>query len=116
MCIGANYHDHVAEMPVPMEPEYPFAFVKPTHNTLRASGDAVEAPKGVAMMDWEAELGAVIGTSAKNVGEGEALSHVAGYINFNALSARDWLASRPHNAAARQTGKAARKEKVGKTV
>lgn len=95
VCIGANYHDHVAEMPIPMTPDYPFAFVKPTHNTLRASGDAVEAPQGVSMMDWEAELGAVIGTSAKHVSEDEALSHVAGYINFNDLSARDWLSSRP---------------------
>lgn len=95
MCIGANYHDHIAEMPMPMKPEYPYAFVKPTHNTLSASGDGVEAPKGVAMMDWEAELGAVIGTPAKHVGEEEALDHVAGYINFNDLSARDWVASRP---------------------
>ena len=95
MCIGANYHDHIAEMTMPMKPEYPYAFVKPTHNTLRASGDGVEAPKGVAMMDWEAELGAVIGTPAKHVGEEEALDHVAGYINFNDLSARDWVASRP---------------------
>lgn len=95
MCIGANYHDHVAEMPVPMTPEYPYAFVKPTHNTICASGDRVEAPKGVAMMDWEAELAAVIGIPTKHVGEEEALSHVAGYINFNDLSARDWLASRP---------------------
>lgn len=95
MCIGANYHDHVAEMPVPMTPEYPYAFVKPTHNTICASGESVEAPKGVAMMDWEAELAAVIGVPAKHVGEDEALSYVAGYINFNDLSARDWVASRP---------------------
>lgn len=95
MCIGANYHDHVAEMPVPMTPEYPYAFVKPTHNTLRASGESVEAPQGVAMMDWEAELGAVIGTPAKHVSEEDALAHVAGYLNFNDLSARDWVASRP---------------------
>ena len=95
MCIGANYHDHIAEMPMPMKPEYPYAFVKPTHNTLRASGEGVEAPKGVEMMDWEAELGAVIGIPAKHVGEKDALAHVAGYINFNDLSARDWVASRP---------------------
>jgi len=95
MCIGANYHDHVAEMPIPMTPEYPYAFVKPTHNTIRASGDPVEAPQGVEMMDFEAELAAVIGTPAKHVGEEDALSHVAGYINFNDLSARDWVASRP---------------------
>jgi 2-keto-4-pentenoate hydratase/2-oxohepta-3-ene-1,7-dioic acid hydratase in catechol pathway len=95
MCIGANYHDHVAEMPIPMTPEYPYAFVKPTHNTICASGEPVEAPKGVAMMDFEAELAAVIGVTAKHIGEDDALAHVAGYINFNDLSARDWVASRP---------------------
>lgn len=95
MCIGSNYHDHIAEMPVPMKPEYPYAFVKPTHNTLRASGEAVEAPRQVEMMDWEAELGAVIGRPAKHVSEEDALRYVAGYVNFNDLSARDWVANRP---------------------
>lgn len=95
MCIGSNYHDHIAEMPVPMKPEYPYAFVKPTSNTLRASGDPVEAPRQVEMMDWEAELGAVIGLSAKHVSEEDALNYVAGYVNFNDLSARDWVANRP---------------------
>jgi 2-keto-4-pentenoate hydratase/2-oxohepta-3-ene-1,7-dioic acid hydratase in catechol pathway len=47
------------------------------------------------MMDWEAELGVVIGTRCAEVPEREALGVVAGYINFNDLSARDWLAERP---------------------
>ncbi len=95
ICIGANYHDHVAEMPVPMTPTYPFAFLKPVRNTLRASGEPVFAPRQVHMMDWEAELGAVIGTTCKNVSAANALEVVAGYVNLNDLSARDWIASRP---------------------
>ncbi len=95
ICIGANYHDHVAEMPVPMTPSYPYAFLKPVRNTLRASGAPVMAPRHVHMMDWEAELGAVIGRTCKNVSVEEALDQVAGYVNFNDLSARDWIASRP---------------------
>lgn len=95
ICIGANYHDHVAEMPVPMTPTYPFAFLKPVRNTLRATGEPVMAPRHVEMMDWEAELGVVIGTTCKNVSEENALDVVAGYVNFNDLSARDWIASRP---------------------
>lgn len=95
ICIGANYHDHVAEMPVPMVPSYPYAFLKPTRNTLRATGDAVVAPRHVAMMDYEAELGVVIGRPCKDVDAANALDCVAGYCNFNDLSARDWIASRP---------------------
>ena len=95
ICIGANYHDHVAEMPVPMIPTYPYAFLKPVRNTIRASGEQVVAPRHVHMMDWEAEMGAVIGRTGKNVSIDEALGLVAGYVNFNDLSARDWIASRP---------------------
>lgn len=95
ICIGANYHDHVAEMPVPMTPTYPYGFLKPARNTLRATGEPVLAPRHVHMMDWEAELGVVIGRECKNVSINDALAVVAGYVNFNDLSARDWIASRP---------------------
>lgn len=95
ICIGANYHDHVAEMPVPMTPTYPYGFLKPVRNTVRATGEPVLAPRHVSMMDWEAEMGAVIGRAGKNVSIDDALGLVAGYVNFNDLSARDWIASRP---------------------
>ena len=92
ICIGANYHDHVAEMPVPMTPTYPYGFLKPVRNTVRATGEPVLAPRHVNMMDWEAEMGAVIGRAGKNVSIDDALGLVAGYVNFNDLSARDWIA------------------------
>lgn len=95
ICIGANYHDHIAEMPIPVTPTYPYSFLKPADNTLRGSGEPVEAPANVEMFDWEAELAVVIGRRAKNVKAADALAIVAGYCNFNDLSARDWLASRP---------------------
>lgn len=95
ICIGANYHDHIAEMKIPMAPDYPFSFLKPAGNTLRGSGEAVQVPKIAQMVDWEAELGVVIGQSARDVAACDALDIVAGYTNFNDLSARDWLASRP---------------------
>jgi 2-keto-4-pentenoate hydratase/2-oxohepta-3-ene-1,7-dioic acid hydratase in catechol pathway len=47
------------------------------------------------MMDWEAELAVIIGTRCRDVPEERALDVVAGYANFNDLSARDWIASRP---------------------
>lgn len=95
LCIGANYHDHIAEMKIPMQPTYPYSFIKPSSNTLRGSGESVAQPEGVAMMDWEAELAAVIGRKARGVSAADALGIVAGYTNFNDLSARDWLATRP---------------------
>ncbi|WP_156680770.1 fumarylacetoacetate hydrolase family protein [Sphingomonas profundi] len=95
VCIGANYHDHVAEMPIPMVPEYPYAFLKPANTTIRGSGDPVARPPGVSLMDYEAELAVVIGTECRHVAAAEALDVIAGYANLNDLSARDWLASRP---------------------
>lgn len=95
VCIGANYHDHIAEMPMPMVPKYPFSFLKPANSTIRGSGDPVAKPVGVSMMDFEAELGVVIGATGRNVAAADALSIVAGYANLNDLSARDWLESRP---------------------
>lgn len=95
LCIGANYHDHIAEMPIPMTPSYPYSFFKPVNNTIRGSGDAVAVPPQSSMMDWEAELGVVIGTVCANVSTDDAYSVIAGYLNFNDLSARDWLDKRP---------------------
>jgi 2-keto-4-pentenoate hydratase/2-oxohepta-3-ene-1,7-dioic acid hydratase in catechol pathway len=95
VCIGANYHDHIAEMPIPMTPKYPYSFLKPANNTLRGSGDPVEKPAISQMMDWEAELAVVIGRECRHVSAQDALSVVAGYTNYNDLSARDWLADRP---------------------
>lgn len=95
ICIGSNFHDHIAEMAIPMTPSYPYSFIKPTNNTVRGSGDAVAKPKKAELFDWEAELGVVIGKQCVDVSKEDALSVVAGYVNFNDLSCRDWLASRP---------------------
>ena len=95
ICVGANYHDHINEMPIPMVPKYPYSFIKPANNTVCGSGDEVFAPRHVKMMDYEAELAVVIGRKCAKVDAADALDVVAGYINFNDLSARDWIDSRP---------------------
>lgn len=95
VCIGANYHDHIAEMPIPMVPTYPYSFIKPVNNTVRGPGEPVAVPRQSKMMDWEAELGLIIGTACADVPADRALGVVAGYVNFNDLSARDWLATKP---------------------
>jgi len=103
-CAGANYTDHVANMAriqnIPMEPDphelglHPWHFIKVSRCVV-ATGDAVELTS--EKLDWEAELGLVIGTKMKNVPLERALDHVAFYTIGNDLSARD-LTARPHIA------------------
>lgn len=95
ICIGSNYHDHIAEMPIPMVPTYPYSFLKPPSTTLRGSGSKVAVPSISHMLDWEAELAVIIGQTAKDIPTAQALGVVAGYANLNDLSARDWLEKRP---------------------
>ncbi len=103
-CAGANYTDHVANMAriqnIPMEPDphelglHPWHFIKVSRCAV-ATGDTVELTS--EKLDWEAELGLVIGTKAKNVPLEHALDYVAFYTIGNDLSARD-LTARPHIA------------------
>ncbi len=86
ICIGLNYSDHAAEagMPVPAEP---VLFMKAT-SAICGPDDDVLIPRGSKKMDWEVELGVVIGKPGKYILEAEALSHVAGYCVVNDLSER----------------------------
>ncbi|AEF05087.1 fumarylacetoacetate hydrolase family protein [Alteromonas naphthalenivorans] len=94
VCIGVNYRDHIEEMKIPADQTYPYSFIKPASNTLRGSGSEVAIPNNVSMIDWEAELAVLIGKPARNVCASDALDYIAGYANFNDLSARDRYASR----------------------
>lgn len=86
VCIGLNYSDHAAEagMKVPTEP---VIFMKAT-SCICGPNDDVVIPRGSTKMDWEVELGVVIGTAAKYVSESDALSRVAGYCVVNDISER----------------------------
>jgi 2-keto-4-pentenoate hydratase/2-oxohepta-3-ene-1,7-dioic acid hydratase in catechol pathway len=105
-CAGANFTDHMMEMakvqnlaPEPDPHEVglkPWHFIKAAH-CLAAPGAAVTLPAYSQMVDWEAELTAVIGRPARNVPIERALEHVAGYTIANDLSARDFT-KRPHIA------------------
>ena len=99
-CAGANYWDHLEEMadfvkrttgaaPAMSKAPEPWFFVKTVVGTLAGHGKAVRLPYFSSKVDWEAELGVVIGRPARNIGEREALDHVAGYVIVNDLSARD---------------------------
>ena len=94
VCIGTNYHDHVAEMGVTDLPKYPYALFKPA-TTIAPPGGPVTLPSMSRMVDWEAELGVVIGRRARHVRAGDALAYVAAYLPLNDVSARDWLDEQP---------------------
>lgn len=92
LCAGANYFDHLAEMGMPgakKEEQRLFFFMKPPRNAVVGEGATVHMPIGTKAFDWEIELAAVIGRSARNVSVETALSHVAAYTVSIDFSARD---------------------------
>jgi 2-keto-4-pentenoate hydratase/2-oxohepta-3-ene-1,7-dioic acid hydratase in catechol pathway len=88
VAIGLNYSDHAAEanQPIPTEP---IVFMKAT-TCISGPNDDVIQPKGSTKLDWEVELGVVIGTRAQYVSEEKALEHVAGYAIVNDVSERSF--------------------------
>jgi 2-keto-4-pentenoate hydratase/2-oxohepta-3-ene-1,7-dioic acid hydratase in catechol pathway len=87
VCVGLNYHDHAEEGGQDL-PKAPLLFAK-WPNTLIGDGEPIVLPAESAEVDYEAELGVVIGTTAKHVAERDALDVVEGYICVNDVSARD---------------------------
>jgi len=87
ICIGLNYRDHAEEQGVDL-PERPLLFAK-WPNTLVGPGDPIVLPPITEKVDYEAELGVVIGSRASRVSVENALEAVAGYICVNDVSARD---------------------------
>jgi 2-keto-4-pentenoate hydratase/2-oxohepta-3-ene-1,7-dioic acid hydratase in catechol pathway len=87
VCVGLNYLDHAQETGQEV-PKAPLLFAK-WPNTLIGDGEAIVLPDAAKEVDYEAELGVVIGTTAKRVSEAAALDHVEGYICLNDVSARD---------------------------
>lgn len=87
ICVGLNYRKHAEESNME-PPKTPVLFNK-YGNSLAGHGEKVEIPADAKQVDFEAELGIVIGKKAKNVSKERALDYVAGYCNANDLSARD---------------------------
>ena len=86
IAVGLNYRAHAAEGGVPV-PDQPVLFPKWT-SCLNGPDDDIVIPHARCKLDWEVELGIVIGATARNVAEGEALQHVAGYCVANDVSDR----------------------------
>ena len=100
-CCGANYIDHINEMRPMLKDlpadiaerellgDEPWHFISTVRGSIVGPGAGVRKPRGSQRLDWEIELGVVIGTTARGVPAERALEHVAGYTICNDLSARD---------------------------
>jgi len=86
ICVGLNYRDHAEESGLPI-PEEPVLFMKAT-SAICGPNDSVLLPPGSKKLDWEVELGIVIGKATSYVSEAEALEHVAGFTVVNDVSER----------------------------
>jgi acylpyruvate hydrolase len=88
ICIGLNYADHAEEAGLEL-PEYPTIFAKYSRSMIGA-GDPLVLPPNSDAVDWEVELGVVIGSTARHVDTDQAWQAVAGYTIVNDISMRDW--------------------------
>lgn len=88
VCIGRNYRDHVAEGNLGVQPR-PRLFLKAPSAVTGPSG-AITRPRGVEKLDWEAELGVVIGAPMSDLSPEEVPAGIAGYVAMNDVSAREF--------------------------
>ena len=86
VCIGLNYTDHAKEVGLPL-PDEPVVFIK-ANSAISGPNDPIIRPRGAGKLDYEVELGAVIGRDARNVSEADAMKHVAAYCIVDDFSER----------------------------
>ena len=88
VAVGLNYKDHAIEAGLKI-PTTPLCFAKFT-SSLSGPFDPIQLPAEDSQVDFEGELGVIIGRKARRVAESDAMAHVAGYVVFNDVSARKW--------------------------
>jgi len=88
VAIGLNFSDHAKEsnLPVPTEP---ITFMKAT-SSINGPNDDIELVSGSKKLDWEVELGIVIGKETKHISENQSQDHILGYCLVNDISEREW--------------------------
>lgn len=87
ICLGLNYRDHAEEAGASL-PDEPIIFMKP-RTAIVGPNEPVKKPRFVERLDYEVELGVVIGKAGKNIPVSKAKEHIFGYTAFNDISARD---------------------------
>ncbi|MGD0355568.1 MAG: fumarylacetoacetate hydrolase family protein [Dehalococcoidia bacterium] len=86
VCLGLNYRPHAVEFKIKL-PELPLLFLKPP-SAIIGPGDTIVLPPGSLRIDYEGELGIVMGKKARNVPEDEFAGYVLGYTCFNDVTDR----------------------------
>ena len=91
VCVGRNYADHAAELgsDVPAEP---LIFLKPPSAVI-SGGDPIRIPPDAGRVDYEGEIGLVVGSRCRRVSEERAWSHIGGVVALNDVTARDLQSS-----------------------
>ena len=87
ICIGLNYEDHAREVGAPI-PEEPVIFMKPRTAIIGLDENIIK-PSFVTQLDYEVELGIIIGKKGRNISKTQADKYIFGYTVFNDISARD---------------------------
>jgi len=88
VAIGLNYSDHAAETGAAV-PTEPIMFMKAS-SSICGPNDDVEIVTGSKKLDWEVELGIIIGKEAKHISENQSQDHILGYCLVNDVSEREW--------------------------
>jgi 2-keto-4-pentenoate hydratase/2-oxohepta-3-ene-1,7-dioic acid hydratase in catechol pathway len=86
--IGLNYSDHAEETGAKV-PSEPIVFMKAT-SCVNGPNDDIEITSYSKKLDWEVELGIVIGKEAKNISEKDSRNYILGYCLVNDISEREW--------------------------
>jgi 2-keto-4-pentenoate hydratase/2-oxohepta-3-ene-1,7-dioic acid hydratase in catechol pathway len=105
VCLGLNYRSHIEEMKLPI-PSVPLIFLKPS-TAVTGPDDKILLPRDWKRIDFEGELGVVIGKKAKDVPEEAAKEYILGYTCFNDVSDRNaqaadgqWTRAKGHDTFA----------------
>lgn len=106
ICVGLNYSKHASESGM-MLPKEPVLFFKAS-SAICGPNDQITIPKNATKLDWEVELGVVIGKKATYVSKADAFSHIAGYVLHNDYSERafqleregQWVKGKSHDTFA----------------
>ena len=88
LAVGLNYEDHVKEVGA-KRPDFPSCFAK-LENAINGPFDPVQRPRVSDSLDYEGELGVVIGRRGRHISKADAPAHVAGYCVVNDFSTREW--------------------------
>ncbi len=88
IAIGLNFSDHAAETGA-KAPSEPITFMKAT-SSINGPNDDIQIVSGSKKLDWEVELGLVIGKEAKHISEDQSQDHILGYCLVNDVSEREW--------------------------